>query len=119
MNKKIMSRKKRAKKTRSQLDRLKATRITIDRSNKHIRAQVICVGEGNQHRVLVSASSLEAAIAAKEINKTQQAVEVGKLLAQRAVDSGVNKVAFDRNGYRYHGRIRALADAAREAGLNI
>ena len=96
----------------------KRPRFAIFRSLQHIYAQLIEDGEG---RTVVSASSLEKALA--ETLKTgadkQAAIEVGKLIASRAKEMGVEKVVFDRGGYRFHGRIKALADAAREAGLNF
>src|SRR6185436_9923880 len=93
-------------------------RLSVFRSSKHIYAQVIDDAQG---RTLAAASSLE-----KEL-KTQlktgadkaAATAVGKLLAERARKAGVDKVVFDRGGYRYHGRIKALADGAREGGLNL
>ena len=88
------------------------------RASKHIYAQLIDDGEGC---TVASASSLEKALA--ETLKTgadkDAAVEVGKLIASRAKEAGVEKVVFDRGGYRFHGRVKALADAAREAGLNF
>ena len=119
MNKKIQSRQRRARKTRSHLDNLRATRITVDRSNRNIRAQLISVDDNNQHAVIKSASSLEASIATQSLNKTEQAQQVGKLLAERAIEAGITAVAFDRNGRRFHGRVKALADAARESGLKF
>ena len=93
-------------------------RLSVFRSSKHIYAQLIEDGEG---RTVVSASSVEKALA--ETLKTgadkQAAIEVGKLIAIRAKEVGGERVVFDRGGYRFHGRIKALADAAREAGLNF
>lgn len=93
-------------------------RLNVYRSNRHLYAQVIDDVKGH---TMVSASTVEedlqTAIADK--NKTEQAVEIGKLVAKRALDAGVKQVVFDRGGYQYHGRVKALADAAREAGLEF
>lgn len=93
-------------------------RLSVFRSSKHIYAQLIDDGEG---RTVVSASSLEKELADKLKTGADKdaATEVGKLIASRAKDAGVEKVVFDRGGYRFHGRVKALADAAREAGLNF
>jgi large subunit ribosomal protein L18 len=73
-----------------------------------------------QNKTLISASSLEKGITdKKDINKTEQARLVGKLAAEKSKNAGIKQVVFDRNGYLYHGRIKALADAAREAGLKL
>ena len=108
---------RRAKKTRAKLNLNGTPRITITRSNKNIRAQLIVV-DNKQHKVVVSASSLENAIDHSS-NKTNVSQQVGKLLAERAIKAGIEQVAFDRSGYKYHGRIKALADAAREAGMKF
>lgn len=93
-------------------------RLSIFRSNIHIYAQVIDDASG---RTLVAASSKDATLAATLVGKTkiERAKAVGKLVAERAMDAGVSKVVFDRGGYKYHGRVQALADAAREAGLSF
>jgi len=90
-------------------------RLAVFRSLKHISAQVIDDASGV---TLVAATSLEKSLRAAG-PKSAEAAAVGKLLAQRAVAAGVTKVVFDRAGYRYHGRIKSLADAAREAGLEF
>jgi large subunit ribosomal protein L18 len=89
-------------------------RLTVYRSLKHVYAQIVDDLAG---RTLAAASSPAAHIA-KGGNKTA-AAEVGKLLAQKAKDAGITQVAFDRNGFKYHGRVKALADAARQAGLKF
>jgi large subunit ribosomal protein L18 len=90
-------------------------RLAVFRSLKHISAQVIDDASG---KTLVAATSLEKAL--RDAGpKAAEAAAVGKLLAQRAKAAGVTKVVFDRAGYRYHGRIKSLADAAREAGLEF
>lgn len=92
-------------------------RLNIFRSNQHIYAQVIDDVAGN---TLVAASTNEKGWAeADGKTKTEQAKIVGRLVAERALSAGVSKVVFDRGGFKYHGRIKALADAAREAGLNF
>lgn len=93
-------------------------RLNVFRSSKHIYAQVIDDSVGH---TLAAASSVDVELKGKldGKNKSEQAVEVGKLVAQRAVDAGIKNVVFDRGGYQYHGRVKALADAAREAGLEF
>ncbi len=93
-------------------------RLTVFRSLDHIYAQVIDDAHGN---TIVAASTLEPEVRTKldGTNKTREAQMVGQLVAQRARERGVGKVVFDRGGYLYHGRIKALADAAREAGLEF
>ena len=92
-------------------------RLAIFRSAKHIYEQIINDDEG---RTLVAASTLDAELRGRsfEGGKTGAAREVGRLIAQRALERGIERVVFDRGGYRYHGRVKALADGAREAGLN-
>ena len=92
-------------------------RMTVYRSNKQIYVQLVNDSEG---KTLMSVSSLDKSITdKKDINKTDQAKLVGKLAAEKSVEAGFKQVVFDRNGYLYHGRIKALADAAREAGLKF
>ncbi len=93
-------------------------RLTVFRSNKQIYTQLIDDVTG---LTLAAASSAEKAIAeqAKGMNKVQVAALVGKLTAERATEKGISEVSFDRNGYLYHGRVKQLADAAREAGLKF
>jgi large subunit ribosomal protein L18 len=91
-------------------------RLAVFRSLNQIYAQVIDDATG---RTLASASSIEQGLRETSGTKTEDAKRVGRMLAERARDAGVNKVVFDRAGYRYHGRVRALADAAREAGLDF
>ncbi len=86
------------------------------RSLRHIYAQVIAP-EGN--KVLASASTLDKALRSGSTGNTEAAAAVGKLIAERAQAAGVAKVAFDRSGFKYHGRVKALADAARESGLEF
>jgi len=91
-------------------------RLSVFRSNKHIVAQIIDDAAG---RTLVSASTLEAGMRGGSTGNTAAAVEIGKLVASRAKEQGVTKVVFDRGSSRYHGRVAALAEAAREAGLEL
>ena len=91
-------------------------RMTVYRSNKQILVQLINDKEG---KTIVSASSLEKEIASQEVTKTEQAALVGKAIAEKARTAGIEAVIFDRNGYLYHGRVKQLADAAREAGLKF
>ena len=92
------------------------TVLCINRTPRHIYAQVIAA-EGD--RVLATASTLEKDLRSGSTGNTDAATAVGKLVAERAVAAGVTKVAFDRSGFKYHGRVKALADAAREAGLEF
>jgi len=93
-------------------------RLSVFRSNIHIYAQVI---DDSQHRTLVAASTKEADLLStlKGKTKVERAKAVGQLVAERAKAAGIEKVVFDRGGFKYHGRIQALADAAREAGLSF
>jgi large subunit ribosomal protein L18 len=93
-------------------------RLTVFRSNKHIYAQIVDDHEGHS---LVAASTAEAGICPEGENGGNKAaaIKVGKTIAQRALEKGIKKVAFDRGRYRYHGRIAALADAARDGGLEF
>ena len=112
------SRLRRAKRARSNMRRRNATRLTVHRTPTHIYAQII---EGTGGVTVASASSVEKTLRAdlKSGGNTDAAVAVGKLIAERAKDKGVDAVAFDRSGFKYHGRVKALADAAREAGLKF
>ena len=91
-------------------------RLAVFRSLNHIYAQVIDDSAG---RTLAAASSLEAELKSAKGSKSAEATAVGRLVAQRAKAAGVGQVVFDRAGFRYHGRIKSLADAAREAGLDF
>ncbi len=91
-------------------------RMTVFRSNKHIYVQII---DDTRGHTLVAASSLEKDLRGEKLPMTEMAKKVGALVAKRALEKGITKVVFDRNGYKYHGRIKALADAAREQGLNF
>jgi len=92
-------------------------RMSVYRSNKDIYVQLI---DDVQGVTLIAASSKEKEIAGKKsITKTEQAKLVGQLIAQKAIEKGISQVVFDRNGYLYHGRVKSLADAAREKGLKF
>lgn len=91
-------------------------RLSVFRSNKAIYAQVINDLEG---KTIVAASSHLNDIGDKKLTKTEKAHEVGKLIAERALDAGVDTIVFDRNGYLYHGRVKSLAEGAREGGLKF
>ena len=87
-------------------------RMSVFRSNKQIYVQVI---DGEAQKTLVAASSLGF----EKMNKSEQAAKVGELIAKKAIEAGISAVVFDRNGYLYHGRVKAVADAARNAGLKF
>lgn len=91
-------------------------RVSIFRSNKEIYAQIIDDLNGV---TLLAASSRDKEVAGASGSKTEVAAEVGKLLAEKAKEAGIESVVFDRNGYLYHGRVKALAEAAREGGLKF
>jgi large subunit ribosomal protein L18 len=91
-------------------------RMTVFRSNKQIYVQLVNDVTGD---TLASASSKEKEIAAQKVNKIEQAKLVGKRIAEKAKEKGISTVVFDRNGYLYHGRVKNLADAARESGLKL
>jgi large subunit ribosomal protein L18 len=91
-------------------------RLSVHRTPRHIYAQVIAPAGD---RVLASASTLDSSLRAGSTGNQEAAAAVGKLVAERAKAAGIEKVAFDRAGYKYHGRVKALADAARESGLEF
>lgn len=114
----VNNRLRRARKTRAKIAELKVTRLSVHRTNTHIYAQIIAeTGD----RVIASASTVEADVRKniKNGGNVEAATVVGKLIAEKAKKAGVTTVAFDRSGYKYHGRIKALADAARENGLSF
>lgn len=117
MNKK-QARIRRARKTRHVIRRLGGCRLTVYRTPRHMYAQVF-TADGAQ--VLASASTLESEIRSqlKYTGNIEAAQAVGKVLAERALAKGVSQVAFDRSGFKFHGRVKALADAAREGGLQF
>ena len=109
---------RRAIKTRAHIRELDVARLTVHRTPRHIYAQVFDAQGAN---VLVAASTLQESVAGdlKGTGNVDAAKAVGKAIAERARAAGISKVAFDRAGFRYHGRIKALADDAREAGLEF
>ncbi len=112
---------RRARQTRIRIAQQGAVRLTVNRTNLHIYANVI---SGDGAKVLASASTAEAEVRAQlgasgKGGNTAAAALIGKRIAEKAKAAGIEKVAFDRSGYRYHGRIKALADAAREGGLQF
>ncbi len=116
MMKKKISRLRRAKRGRMKSMELEVIRISVHRTPRHIYAQVLSANGAN---VLASASTLDKQIQGKvkSTGNIEAAQLVGKILAERALSVGIQKVAFDRSGFIYHGRVKALADAARQAGL--
>lgn len=118
---KEMARNRRAKKSRSVILTAKSRRprLVVHRSGLHIYSQIVICAEGGD-LVLVTASTLDKELRTTLAgNKSEQATQVGKLLALRAKEKNILDVAFDRAGYRYHGRVKALAQGAREGGLNF
>jgi large subunit ribosomal protein L18 len=115
---KLQKRQRRAKKTRAKISQLAVNRLSVHRTPRHIYAQIISPRDG---RVLASASTLtkELRESLQKTGNKDAAAAVGKLIAERAKAAGIESVAFDRSGFVFHGRVKALADAAREAGLNF
>lgn len=118
MDIKKAARLRRARKSRAHIRRLGRPRLTVHRSGRHIYAQIISAQGGT---VLAAASTLQKAVGdgLKSKSNKDAAAAVGKAVAEKAVAAGIKDVAFDRSGFRYHGRIKILADAAREVGLNF
>ena len=118
MKDKNQARVRRSKRTRHVIKNVHAVRLTVHRSNGHIYAQVI---DATGSKVLACASTVEPEVRASLTNggNVAAAILVGKRIAEKAKQAGVEAVAFDRSGYRYHGRVKALADAARENGLKF
>jgi large subunit ribosomal protein L18 len=112
------SRLRRARRTRAKIRELAVPRLTVNRTPRHIYAQVIAP---NGSEVVASASTLQADIKGKvkSTGNIDAAAAVGKAIAEKAKAAGITSVAFDRSGFKYHGRVKALADAAREAGLQF
>ncbi|WP_374439675.1 50S ribosomal protein L18 [Pseudomonas panipatensis] len=116
MSVKKETRLRRARKARLKMRELEAVRLCVYRSSQHIYAQVIAADGG---KVLASASTLDKDLREGATGNIDAAKKVGQLVAERAKAAGVTQVAFDRSGFKYHGRIKALADAAREGGLEF
>lgn len=117
INKKT-SRLRRALKQRSKIKQLRVSRLSIHRTSQHIYAQVI---SEDGTKTVASASTLESSIKSntKNTGNIVAAIEVGKLIALRVLEAGITKVAFDRSGFKYHGRVKALAEAAHASGLKF
>ncbi len=115
---KNIARLRRAKSTRSHIRSLGVPRLSVHRSSQHLYAQVL---SADGDKVIAAASTLQKSIAEglKGTKNKAAAAAVGKAVAELALKAGIEKVAFDRSGFRYHGRIQVLADAAREAGLKF
>lgn len=116
MNEKKVTRLRRARRSRIKIRELGVHRLCVNRSNQHIYAQVIAP---NGSVVVASASTLDESLRKDGTSNIDAAVKVGALIAERAKAAGIEQVAFDRSGFKYHGRVKALADAAREGGLKF
>ncbi|WP_119393722.1 50S ribosomal protein L18 [Salinibius halmophilus] len=116
MNAKKQARIRRATRARAKIRELGEVRLCVNRTPRHIYAQIISA-EGD--KVLATASTVEKDLRADATGNIEAAKKVGALIAERAKAAGIEKVAFDRSGYKYHGRVQALADAARESGLQF
>ena len=116
MNEKKRTRHRRARRGRMKMRELGATRLSVTRTPRHIYAQVLSADGGT---VLAQASTLEKDLRDGTTGNVEAAAKVGALIADRAKQAGIETVAFDRSGYKYHGRVKALADAAREGGLEF
>ena len=116
MNDKKVSRIRRARKARLKMRELEVVRLCVHRSSQHIYAQVI---SADGQKVLASASTLDKQLREQATGNIEAAKKVGQLIAERAKAAGISQVAFDRSGFKYHGRVQALAEAAREAGLEF
>jgi large subunit ribosomal protein L18 len=116
MSAKKESRLRRARRARAKMRELGVHRLCVNRTPRHIYAQIISPDGG---QVLAAASTVDASLRADATGNVDAAGKVGKLIAERGLAAGVTKVAFDRSGYKYHGRVKALADAAREGGLEF
>jgi len=116
---KKQSRLRRSKKARAKIRKLGVPRLSVHRTPRHIYAQVI-VEDTNGDKIVAAASSLDKQLQGKlNETKTKTAELVGALVAERAKKSGIERVAFDRSGFKFHGRVKTLADAARAAGLQF
>lgn len=118
MKNKKQARLRRARSTRSRIRKLAVPRLSVHRSGQHLYAQVFAA---SGDKVLASASTLQKSVreGLEGTKNITAATAVGKAVAERALEAGVDTVAFDRSGFRFHGRVKALAEAAREAGLKF
>ena len=115
MSFKNTSRIRRAKKSRIHMKDQESPRLSVFRSSRHFYAQIF---DSLGSKVIVSASTIEKDLKI-DSNNVEGAIAVGRKVAERALENGIKKVVFDRSGYKYHGRVKALADSAREAGLEF
>lgn len=113
---KKQSRLRRARRARGKIRELGANRLCVNRTPQHIYAQVISPEGGH---ILASASTLDKSLRTGSTGNVEAAKSVGSLIAERAKAAGITQVAFDRSGFKYHGRVKALADAARDGGLEF
>lgn len=116
MNVKKQSRLRRARRARAKISELRTNRLCVYRTPRHIYAQIIAPTGGE---VLASASTLDKSLRSGKTGNVEAAKKIGELIAERAKAAGISKVAFDRSGFNYHGRVKALAEAAREGGLDF
>tara|TARA_R110002167_G_scaffold144413_1_gene334581 strand:+ start:84 stop:434 length:351 start_codon:yes stop_codon:yes gene_type:complete len=116
MNVKKQARLRRARRTRAKISQLNVNRLCVYRTPRHIYAQIISAAGA---KILASASTLDKSLRGTATGNVEAATKIGAMIAERAKAAGVSKVAFDRAGYNYHGRVKALADAAREGGLEF
>lgn len=116
MSDKKTARIRRARRSRVKMRELGANRLSVHRTSQHIYAQVLSPAGD---KVLASASTLDKDLRSGATSNVEAAKAVGKLVAERAKQAGVEQVAFDRSGFKYHGRVKALAESAREAGLQF
>ncbi len=116
MSDKKVSRQRRARRSRVKIAQIGSARLCVHRTPRHIYAQVIASCGGN---VIASASTLDKEFKADSSGNIDAAKAIGQLIADRAKAAGVESVAFDRSGFKFHGRVKALADSAREAGLQF
>ena len=116
MNEKKTARIRRARRARVKMREIGATRLCVNRTPRHIYAQII---SSDGAEVLATASTVEKDLREGKTGNAEAAAKVGQLIAKRAIAKGIKKVAFDRSGFKYHGRLKALADAAREGGLEF
>ena len=116
MSEKKQARLRRAKRSRVKMRTLGADRLSVNRTPRHIYAQII---SSAGDRVIASASTLDPSLRNGNTGNVEAAKAVGALIAERAKSAGISEVAFDRSGYKFHGRVKALADAAREGGLQF
>ena len=118
MNEKKTSRLRRATRARAKIRELGMARLSVNRTPRHIYAQII---SGDGVTIVAAASTLEGAVKSevKNSGNAEAAAVVGRVIAEKAKAAGVSKIAFDRSGFKYHGRVKALAEAARENGLEF